>query len=84
MIFKLISTSGDYYKSLLHEKYIPMIPKELIETCEKDDEYSSYNVYVNLNSLEDMKKLFDSVDHQLIITEIDNEIGIEIYDDWKE
>ncbi len=48
------------------------------------DDSGNVNCYIEINSIEDLIKLAEVVEHELILHHFEDETFIEIYDDWRE
>ena len=68
MLFRIINTSGKHAEESPHKLAI-----------KKDDAW-----HINIDTLDEFKKLLDESDDSLIITGINGEYEIEIYDYYRE
>ena len=86
MRFYIVNTSGCGYNAIKYESKLEEFKYEEV----RDDKGLLMTV-IELNSLEDLKKLCEAVNHELIVDFREDNVKIlckvpfiEIYDDWRE
>jgi hypothetical protein len=79
----LIVNTANCYMALEEDVYKSKLQDFKFE--EVKDDSGNVNCYIEINSIEDLAKLYEAVGHDLILHfEDDDESFIEIYDDWRE
>lgn len=84
MRVKIETTS--YRRTNLTDIYLPIISRSGFTTEINMNDRDEIEVYVDIDSFEDLIKLHKELDVELIIKHdyVTKEIIIEIYDDWRE